>query len=424
MSQDTSNMTQDTPGGERPEVQQTSASVPVPPKKKAAARKKTAASASVTDTTAASDSDAVVVPQPRRRNGRVTFYTSRTSMFLDGYDLERERIEVLPLIQAAEEGQPIEAANPLFDRYMLYLDRAAEHERNSKVRQQRAQESGAVTRSEVKAYRALGGFSNADDEGDSVVIHTREAFQLFIGRAADPDNSKAARIISFKKVGAAYRLLWNLSSNNNPYADWALVGLSDQRDQLQLELSKSVQDLEHTLSELQQRRGMKFSVARNNEPQSLPIRFKSPYAYALVETLAEFDYLVRLVRTLVFKARLTPPLADQLIRDHMRLFRGHFNEVKKFEKFLGEPDLLLLTRNDFLPTADDVARKRVSKCIDLFGEVPRSIFRMEQVPPFKAQRTDLSEAEKAMLQKVSTGVSDEMDHADALAQERNAQGLV
>ena len=210
MSQDTSNMTQETPGGERPEVHQASASAPVPPKKKAAARKKTAASASVTDTTAASDSEAVVVPQPRRRNGRVTFFTSRTSMFLDGYDLERERIEVLPLIQAAEEGQPIEAANPLFDRYMLYLDRAAEHERNSKVRQQRAQESGAVTRSEVKAYRALGGFSNADDEGDSVVIHTREAFQLFIGRAADPDNSKAARIISFKKVGAAYRLLWNI----------------------------------------------------------------------------------------------------------------------------------------------------------------------------------------------------------------------
>lgn len=307
---------------------------------------------------------------------------------------------------------------------MLYLDRAAEHVNLSRLRQQRAKEVGAVTRQEVKSLQALGGFTNEEGEGDSVVIHTREAFQLFIGRAADPDNQKAPRIISFKKVGAAYRLLWNLSTNNNPYADWALVSLSERRDELQKEMAKSVRDLEDSLNQLQKNRGMKFSIAKNSTPQELPIRFKSPYAYALVETLAEFDYLTRLIRTLVFKARLTVPLADQLIRDHMRLFRAHFNEVKKFEKYLGEPDLLLLTRNDFLPTADDVARQRVSKCVDMFGEVPRNVFNMELLPPFKAQRGDLSQTEKVLLQKVSTGVADASEHEAAALQEQQAQGLV
>ncbi len=396
------------------------------PAAKKSTRKKAASTAAKASSVSAGGAEAAapIAVATRRRNGRVTFYTSRASMFADGYDLERERIEVMPLIEMANEGHTIEASHPMFDRYMLYLDRAAEHERNSKLRQARAQESAAVTRTEVRSFRALGGFTNANDEGDSVLIHTREAFQLFIGRAADPDNAKAPRIISFKKVGAAYRLLWSLSTNNNPYADWALCSLSEQRDALQLELAKSVHDLEKTLTDLAQRRGMKLSVAQNNSPQSLPIRFKSPYAYALVESLAEFDYLVRLIRTLTFKARLTPPLADQLIRDHMRLFRGHFNEVKKFEKFLGEPDLLLLTRNDFLQSADAVARKRVAKCIDLFGEVPRAVFSMEHVPPFKAQRGELSEAERAVLQKVTTGVSDEADMADAVAQEQGAQGLV
>jgi len=398
---------------------------PAPAAKTKPTVRKTAAKKTQVSPVADQVDAAIATPvQTKRRAGRVTFFTSRTSMFSDGYDLERERIEVLPLIQRADAGEPIEAAHPMFDRYMLYLDRMAEHQHNSRQRQSRADQASPVSRVEVKQYQALGGLTNADDEGDSIVIHTKEAFQLFIGRAADPDNNKAPRIISFKKVGAAYRLLWNLSTNNNPYADWALIDLSERRNVLQEQLSKSVTDLQATLSEMAARRGVKYSIAKNGTPQELPIKFRSPYGYAMVESLAEFDFLVRLIRTLVFKARLTVPLADQLIRDHMRLFRAHFNEVKRFEKYLGEPDLLLLTRNDFLPTADDVARKRVAKCIEMFGEVPRNVFSMELAPPFKSHRGDLGEAERELLRKVSTGVMDAADAAEAASAEAGAQGLV
>jgi hypothetical protein len=86
---------------------------------------------------------------------------------------------------------------------------------------------------------------------------------------------------------------------------------------------------------------------------------------------------------------VTTPAADQLIRLHMRQFRAHFNEVKKFEKYLTDAELVLLTRNDFLPMADDVARARVAKCVDLFGAVPRSVFEMKEVPQFKSHRSDV-----------------------------------
>lgn len=359
-----------------------------------------------------------------RRPIRVNFYRSKTSLFADGYDIERERLEVLPVIKRNEAGETIAATDPLFDRWMMFLDRTTDLKRLTAQRQKIADAPSQVSREEVKAYRAMGGLVNAAETEDTITVHTKEAFQLFIGRAADPDNPTAAKIISFKKAGAAYRLLWNLSTNNNPYADWALIDLSNRRQMLQDELAKSVASMEETLERMRQTRGMTYVVAQNPTPQALPIRFKSPYGYAMVDCLAEFDYLVRLVRTLMFKARLTSHLADQLIRDHMRMFRAHFNEVKRFERYLGDADLLLLTRNDFLPTADDVARARVSKCIETFGQVPKSIFNLDVIPPFKSHRGDLSDQEKVLLARVTSGVYDDDDQLEAHRQEAGASGLL
>jgi integrating conjugative element protein (TIGR03761 family) len=359
-----------------------------------------------------------------RRPTRINFYRSKTSLFADGYDIERERLEVLGVIKRNEEGETIASSDPLFDRWMMFLDRSKELKRLTAQRQKIAEAPSQVSREEVKAYRALGGLVNAAEAEDTITLHTKEAFQLFIGRAADPDNPTAAKIISFKKAGAAYRLLWNLSTNNNPYADWALIDLSNRRQMLQDELAKSVVSMEETLERMRQTRGMNYVVAQNPTPQALPIRFKSPYGYAMVDCLAEFDYLVRLIRTLVFKARLTSTLADQLIRDHMRMFRAHFNEVKRFERYLGDADLLLLTRNDFLPTSDDVARARVSKCIETFGQVPKSIFNLDVIPPFKSHRGDLSDQEKELLKRVTSGVYDDDEQMEAHRQEAGAAGLI
>lgn len=365
-----------------------------------------------------------------RRPSRINFYRSKTSLFTDGYDIERERIEVLTVIQRHEAGETISATDPLFDRWMMFQDRTKELLRITAQRQRIADAPSLVSRQELNAYRALGGLVNAADVEDTITIHTKEAFRLFIGRAADPDAKGVQQkpgdrhIISFKKCGAAYRLLWNLSTNNNPWADWALIELSRQRDELQRELTQSVAAMESTLEQMKANRGISYAIAMNPAPQSLPIRFKSPYGYALIESLAEFDYLVRLVRTLVHKARLTTGLADDLIKNHMRIFRAHFNEVKRFEKHLGDPDLLLTTRNDFLPTADDVARKRIAKCIETFGQVPRSVFSLEVIPPFKNHRGDLSDAEKELLKRVTSGVLDDQDEAESRAQMAGEAGLM
>jgi integrating conjugative element protein (TIGR03761 family) len=381
--------------------------------------------------------DASAATYGRRRNTGLSFFTSKNSIFSDGYDLEAERLRVASVIRRVESGEDILGSDPLFDHFMLYQDRAAEYAKAGKQRQVYAEQAQQVTRRETQAYKALGALVNDADEEDSILLHTKEAFQLFIGRAIDPDGGSGSsggsgasdsknrpRIISFKKVGAAYRLLWSLSSNNNPYADWALIDLSHRRDGLQDALVKGVSELETIIEDLKARRGISFAVAKNQTPQKLPIRFRSPYGFAMVDTLAEFDYLVRLVRTLVFKGRVTVDQADHIIRGKMRLFRAHFNEVKKFEKYLGDPSLMLLTRNDFLGTADEVARKRVASCVELFGEVPRAVFNLEHVPPFKSHKSDLRSHELELLKQVAMGVSSEQDDAEVSALEQKAKDLL
>lgn len=344
----------------------------------------------------------------------VSFFKSTNSPFSDGYDMDRNRQSVADLIDMAAKGNEVPFDHPKHDAYMLYLDRERDFKRMMQDRQELASAPSQMTRQEAKAYKALGALQNEEGDEDELVLHTKEAFQLFTGRAADPDQPNASRIISFKKVGAAYRQLWNLSSNNNPYADWALLHLSASRDALQQELVKSTTNLEETLAQMASRRGIKVGISKSPTPQAVPIRFKSPYAYQLIDSLAEFDYVVRVIRTMVFKGRLTTPSADQLIRLHMRQFRGHFNEVKKFEKYLTDAELILLTRNDFLPIADDVARARVGKCVELFGAVPRDVFDMKEVPQFKSHRSDLSDAELALLRQVTAGVgSANEDSADS-----------
>lgn len=351
--------------------------------------------------------------------GAVSYYTSPNSPFGDGYDLDRNRQDLADVIHAAESGEEIAFDHPKHDAYMLFLERQKRLQEMSKGRSDLADRESRMTRQEARQYKQLGALGS--DEDDELVLHTKEAFQLFTGRATDPDNPKAPAIISFKKVGAAYRQLWNLSSNNNPYADWALITLSASRDEMHGHLTQSTQDLEASLARMAQTRGLKISVSKSANPQSVPIRFKSPYAYQLIESLAEFDYVIRVIRTMVFKGRLTTKASDQLIRLHMRQIRGHFNNVRKMERYLTDPELMLLTRHDFLPIADDVSRARVARCVELFGQVPRSIFEMQDVPQFKSHRSDVSEKELALLRQVTAGVADDDFDADAA---ESSEGLL
>ena len=76
-----------------------------------------------------------------------------------------------------------------------------------------------VGKDEARTMLSVGSL---DSDDDYMLVHTRQALRLFIGRGRDPEG-KLARIPGAKNVGSALRNLWQLSGQDNPYADWMLI---------------------------------------------------------------------------------------------------------------------------------------------------------------------------------------------------------
>ena len=65
-----------------------------------------------------------------------------------------------------------------------------------------------------------------------------------------------------------------------------------------------------------------------------------------------------------------------------------------------------MSRSDFLPGANEEARKRVEAAVGIFGEVPQPIFTGEVRPRHSRRRVDVSEAEMRLLMEVAQGKAD------------------
>ena len=137
---------------------------------------------------------------------------NQNTPFHDGYDPDAERAALADLLEAE---QPDES-DPRWPRVIEYSER---------LRQLRQMQTAYALRkgadavvADTEASVQAGGL--IDDEPDAMVLHTKEAHRLFMGRARDPQGN-IQPIVGGKRVAAALRSIWYLSGNDNPYADWA-----------------------------------------------------------------------------------------------------------------------------------------------------------------------------------------------------------
>ena len=128
--------------------------------------------------------------------------------------------------------------------------------------------------------------------------------------------------------------------------------------------------------------------------------FKSPYGYAVVMLISDYDFFVRVVKTLTRKDMLSDSDAYQLIYTMTRACRSLFEEVVYFQRYLIRDELRVLSRNDFMPGTDAEARKRVLAVVGIFGELPREVFNGTLTPRHSRRRVNLSAAELRLLDEV------------------------
>ena len=237
-------------------------------------------------------------------------------------------------------------------------------------------------------------------ELDTMEIHTLEAWDLFNGRPADPARGHAP-IPGGRRFAAITKALWYLSGNDNPYADWALVEVCEGLSRIRTDVQSRIEIYLEELSALR-KRGLQYSTVLSDNPKFVRLGFGSPYGYALAEAVFEYDYFVRLLRTMRMKARVGDEEAKTLIRGTARAYRALFLAPVRWEKVLSREDLRWLSRRDFAKDADDTAKQRAELAIAELGPVPPEIFTGQLRPTHTRRPSPVKEsafrrlAEKAL----------------------------
>ena len=242
----------------------------------------------------------------------------------------------------------------------------------------------------------------ADETPDVMTLHTQDAFRMFTGRAADAQTQTFA-IPGGRRFAAVLKSIWYLSANDNPYADWILIRVYQRLVAIRAQMAQAISEREAEFEALR-RKGLNLSVLRSRSPATVALCFRSPYGYACAEAFVEFDYHVRMVKTLVLKDRLSDDDGRAAIREIGRGLRALFLEPIRWERLLLREEMLHLSRRDFLPGADEVARQRMHIAVTLFGEVPRTVFTGEDAPRHSQRRITPTAAELRLLRQVSLSI--------------------
>jgi integrating conjugative element protein (TIGR03761 family) len=245
----------------------------------------------------------------------------------------------------------------------------------------------------------------ADATPDTMSLHTKDAYRIFTGRGADAAG-KLPPIPGGRRFAAVLKSIWHLSANDNPYADWILIRMYEGLVAIRAHLSRVITAREEAI-ELLKRKGLSLAVMGSRSPKTVELGFRSPYGYATAEAIVEFDYYVRMIKTLIHKDRMSDDEGRAAIREVGRELRALFLEPIRWERHLLREELRPLSRSDFLPGADELAQQRVRAVVALFGEVPRKVFTGAQAPRHTRRRVKLSEAELRLLEQASlTAVED------------------
>lgn len=323
------------------------------------------------------------------------FPTSPNSPFPDGYDIEAER----EALQDMREADSVDQSDP---RYLRYVQLEEREDQLSKMRRAHDLRQGAntdVKDDEARGIREMGKLSMAEEDNDSVEIHTMHAARLFMGRENKPGESGYKTMTGGRRVASALKTIWHESKDDNPYADYILILVDDRIDQITREINKRIAAMQKQFANLEQQ-GMRFHVLRNQKPYVVPLGFKSPYGYAVMMVINRYDYYVRMVKSLVSKSLLTDKAGHDQILDITRQCRSIFEEAVRLQRILSRPQLKDLSRSDFLPTADELGKKRVIAIVALLGELPREVFAGKVKPKHSKRNVNVSEQEQKLLNEV------------------------
>ena len=387
---------------------------PQPPSKSKPAAKTVIKFTSLNMAAAAAAASGIPAPKPEAPRTPVAppktglrFAIEQNSPFSDGYSIKGEEAALVDFL--ADRNRMLNINDFDQDRYIEWEERKQRLEAMQERFAKSNQAEYLVTPSESSSINTLGSLIDDEDDGDTLEIHTLEAIRMFMGRAKDPEG-KSPPIVGGKRVASALRTLWDQTANDNPYADWALLRHEQTIKDVALRL-KNETTLAVSALDDQKKRGLSYSVLRSSAPKTLQLGFKSPYGYAVASLISDFDYYIRVQKTLARKNLSSDDKVRQSIALVTRLIRRIFNETVRFHRWLLRDELRGLSRLDFMPTAVEKAAKRVQFATEVFGPIPADVYSGALQPRHSRRRIQITAPERQLLATVTAKLKQAADAA-------------
>jgi integrating conjugative element protein (TIGR03761 family) len=329
--------------------------------------------------------------KPRR--GTTSKSARRAPAPAESSELAAEREALRHLIEAAEPDQ----ADPLYPRYVAYLERAEQFEREQIEAAARHHAEPDVPTTEAKKLQSFGPLQA--EERDVMELHTIVALRMFLGVAAGTGGNQYG-VPGGRRAANNLRNIFALTASNNPGAEFVLVQC-DQRLQALHALFRSVE--EPLLKAMHQMRsqGLKFSILAAQTPPSVELGYHSPYGYSISHLLVAFDHAVRVIKSAERRDMCSKEEARRTLLKLSSRIRSFFEFTNSATRSLMAEDMRKLSRSDWLPTADEMARIRVSKIKQALGDIPQEILSTDIQPRHHLRNTKLSEREKRLIAELS-----------------------
>ena len=249
-------------------------------------------------------------------------------------------------------------------------------------------------------------FSRLVSQEDVMEVHTYEAMRMYTGLT--PDASQAEHrfgVPGARRAASALRQLFLLTAMDNPYADWVLID-TDERVAAIKNLIEQTRRVQLGRLDALKAKGLRYSILRAEQPQSLSLGYHSPYGYMMSTLIVMLDECVRVLKSAERRDLLTRRETHELLQGIKRAMRSMFEVVLRGQRVLTHEHLRALKRSDFMPQpgdSDDSSEqaKRVQAVRAVFGTVPADIFSGQRQPRHSLRNERLSAQEMKLLQTLA-----------------------
>lgn len=282
---------------------------------------------------------------------------------------------VRPLIQHLLDAENPDINDPFFALFTQY---EAWEESERKRRSNYKSSLGAEKSVPMQMAQRMWDIGRLESEGDDfMLIHTKDAMRLFIGRGEDPDG-KVARIPGAKTVGTALRHMWFSSGGDNPYADWALLMAEQAIDERIRVLEAARETAMGRIKQLEQQ-GLHLTVLRSANPVKMDLGFRSPYGFLIAHLVVVFDQFVRILKTLQARDIIGADESRLELRKELKPIRALFDQIQRQENLLQRPAFNGIKRADFASTSLEV-RQRINSINEAWPGLPEEILAGRLMP--------------------------------------------